>query len=114
LYTSSMEKVKMTAIITANDNVCRTPKNTISHLIRAFIERRRQKRSMREMLSYGDHILADIGVTRFDIQHALHEDDGRSCSERLTRIVDENRRAYERRMRELPAPVGSSMAKLAA
>jgi uncharacterized protein YjiS (DUF1127 family) len=104
----------MTTIAPANDNACPGRKSGFLEMLRAYFRYRKQRRAMVQMLSFSDHVLADIGVTRFDIQHALVDDGSRSCGERLSRIADENRRDHERLMREaLPHP-GDGQLRIAA
>ncbi|MBY3433921.1 DUF1127 domain-containing protein [Rhizobium laguerreae] len=83
----------MTAV--ANDNACQSNGNAISRFIRKIIESRRARRGMHEMLSLGDHLLRDIGVTRFDVHTALNASNG-SCGERLANLAQENRRSQYR------------------
>ncbi|MCS4088853.1 DUF1127 domain-containing protein [Rhizobium sp. BK176] len=83
----------MTAV--ANDNACNSKGNAISRFIRKYIEARRARQGMRDMLSLGDHLLRDIGVTRFDVHTALNAPSG-SCGERLAILAEENRRTQFR------------------
>lgn len=78
----------MTAV--ANDNVCRTRGNAISRFVRKFIEARRARRGMHDMLALGDHLLRDIGVSRFDIHTAMRTPVG-SCAARLAALAEQNR-----------------------
>lgn len=83
----------MTAV--ANDNACRTEKSAISRFVRKFIDARRARRGMHEMLNLGDHILRDIGVSRSDI-HAVMKKAPRSYADHLAAIAEENRRSQFR------------------
>lgn len=83
----------MTAV--ANDNVCRTQGNAISRFVRKFIEARRARQGMRDMLALGDHLLRDIGVSRFDIHTAMRASVG-SCTARLAALAEQNRRSQVR------------------
>ncbi|MCZ7860660.1 DUF1127 domain-containing protein [Agrobacterium salinitolerans] len=83
----------MTAV--ANDNVCRTQGNAISRFVRKFIEARRARQGMRDMLALGDHLLRDIGVSRFDIHTAMRAPVN-SCAARLAALAEENRRSQVR------------------
>jgi len=104
----------MTAV--ANDNVRRNRGNVISRLLRSFIENRRNKRGMRDMLGLGDHLLRDIGITRFDIQQALRSSGQESCGERLARLAEENRLAqmYSPRISKVVRRHADEQMKLAA
>ncbi len=104
----------MTAV--ANDNARRKQGNAITRIIRKFIEGRRNERGMRAMLDLGDHLLRDIGVTRFDIHLALRSAGSRSSGEYLSRVAEENRRAQSQAVSISPIirhPVANEM-KLAA
>lgn len=81
----------MTAV--ANDNLCPTRPNAFVRFVRNLIQKRRDARSMRAMMEMNDHILRDIGVTRFDIRYALDVGRGESSGARLARVVEENRLA---------------------
>jgi uncharacterized protein YjiS (DUF1127 family) len=83
----------MTAV--ANDNLCQIKGNAISRFIRKFIEARHARRGMRDMLALGDHLLRDIGVSRFDIYTAMRSPAG-SSSERLAALAEQNRRLQVR------------------
>lgn len=83
----------MTAV--ANDNACCKQENAISRFLRKFIENRRARQGMRDMLALGDHLLRDIGVSRFDIHTAMRSSAG-SCAGRLAKLAEENRRSQFR------------------
>lgn len=83
----------MTAV--ANDNACCKQENALSRIFRKFIENRRARQGMRDMLALGDHLLRDIGVSRFDIHTAMRAPVG-SCAGRLAQLAEENRRSQFR------------------
>jgi uncharacterized protein YjiS (DUF1127 family) len=83
----------MTAV--ANDNACQSKGNAISRFLRKYLEARRARRGMHDMLSLGDHLLRDIGVSRFDVHTALNAPRG-SCGEKLALLAEENRRTQFR------------------
>lgn len=102
----------MTAV--ANDNACQSKGNVISRFIRKYIEARRARRGMRDMLSLGDHLLRDIGVTRFDVYTALNAPRG-SCGEKLAIIAEENRSTqFRMACGKSGFPLANEMVKLAA
>ncbi|MDW9481115.1 DUF1127 domain-containing protein [Sinorhizobium meliloti] len=76
----------------ANDSACHKRGNAISRFFRKLIDDRRARRGMRDMLSLGDHLLRDIGVSRFDIHLAMKGPVG-TCGDRLSLLAQQNRRA---------------------
>lgn len=104
----------MTAV--ANDNACRTQENAISRFMRTFLQNRRNARALRVMLEMNDHLLRDIGLSRFDIQSALKARVSESCGARLARVVEENRKAqvrHERAVSEIRPHTADEQARLA-
>lgn len=75
----------------ANDNACSRSGNTFSRLLKSFVARGRHRRVMREMMGLNDHMLRDIGVTRFDVVRAVHGRNEGSRGDALARIVERNR-----------------------
>ena len=83
----------------ANDNTKQMRKNFFGRMLHNFVENRRASRKMREMLNLGDHILRDIGLSRHDINGCLNIG-GKSGTQYLLNIAEENRREQVRLMRE--------------
>lgn len=76
----------------ANDNVCPHKQGAIARFISEMVRARRARKATREMLSLGDHILRDIGLSRFDVMVAMRGPRG-GCCDRLRQLADENRRS---------------------
>lgn len=62
-------------------------RSIVSHLVK----RRRDARAMRALVELPDYVLADIGLTRFDVQSAMHAGWRETPSAALERTALENR-----------------------
>jgi uncharacterized protein YjiS (DUF1127 family) len=100
----------------ANDNPCPGTTTALTRFFRSVALRMRERRALRELLSLDDHLLRDIGVTRYDVMMASNPSASGTCGSRLARAVEENRRSSTYELvasLRLPLPGGENV-KLAA
>ena len=67
-------------------------RSRLSRRLKRIVRGIRNRRDLRELTSFDDRMLADIGLTRFDVRDAYSESFWRDPGEMLTRRANERRR----------------------
>jgi uncharacterized protein YjiS (DUF1127 family) len=70
----------------------------IGSLVRRALQHWSERRTVHALSELDDHLLADIGLTRSDLDWALHQPSSGLPSEELTRLARERRERRNRRV----------------
>ena len=71
---------------------------SIGSLLRRTMRHWNDRRALTALSELDDYLLADIGLTRSDLDWALHQPSSALPSEELTRLVHERRERRNRRV----------------